>query len=122
MTTNSSSKRKRKRGCEMTIKELQQFEFLNGVQAARYCGMSPRTFYHYLGLTDMPKYVRPTKSVKGKVLYRRTDLDEKLRPRTLMQKVEFIQIQEQNKSLTAKKGKALDSPSNAATVLQRASR
>ena len=110
MPTDTRRKCKRKRGSEMTIKELKQLEFLNGVQAARYCSMSPRTFYHYLGLTDVPKYVRPTKSVKGKVLYRRADLDEKLRPRTLMQKIEFIQKQEQNQSLTAKKRKLLALP------------
>lgn len=116
MTAETLIKRKRKRGCEMTIKELQQLEFLNGAQAARYCGMCPRTFYYYLTHIDIPKYVRPTKSQKGKVLYRRSDLDEKLRPKTLMQKVEFIKIQEQNQSLTAKKRKAQCAPGNAVTV------
>lgn len=116
MPTATLIKRKRKRGCEMTIKELEQLEFLNGVQAARYCNMCPRTFYYYLTQINIPKYVRSTKSQKGRIMYRRSDLDEKLRPKTLLQKVEFIKIQEQKLSLTAKKRKALGSPSHAVTV------
>lgn len=48
MAQETIKRRKRKRGSEMSMKELQQLEFLNGVQAARYCGISPRTFYYYL--------------------------------------------------------------------------
>lgn len=119
MTTNIIQRSKRKRGCDMTIKELQQLEFLNGVQAARYCEMQPRTFYHYLGLLEIPRYTRPTKLQTVKIFYRRTDLDEKLRPKSIMQKVHFLQLQEQNQSLTAKKRKALSPQGNAATVLPR---
>lgn len=112
-------KRKRKRGSEMSMKELQQLEFLNGVQAARYCGISPRTFYYYLKQSDIQKYTRTTLSNGEKILYRRNELDEKLRPKSLIQTVQFIHIQEQNQSLTAKKRKALGPQSNAVTVLQR---
>ena len=36
MAQETIKRRKRKRGSEMSMKELQQLEFLNGVQAARY--------------------------------------------------------------------------------------
>ena len=56
MAQETIKRRKRKRGSEMSMKELQQLEFLNGVQAARYCGISPRTFYYYLKQIDIQKY------------------------------------------------------------------
>lgn len=117
MATAHPQKHKRKRGCDMTIHELRQLEFLNGVQAARYCGMPPRTFYFYLKLLNIPKYSRPTLSNKEKYFYRREDLDEKLRPKSIIQKAQFIQIQEQNLSLTAKKRKALRAQWNAVRQL-----
>ena len=107
MAQETIKRRKRKRGSEMSMKELQQLEFLNGVQAARYCGISPRTFYYYLKQIDIQKYTRTTMSNGEKILYRRNELDEKLRPKSLIQTVQFIHIQEQNQSLTAKKRKAL---------------
>lgn len=80
MAQETIKRRKRKRGSEMSMKELQQLEFLNGVQAARYCGISPRTFYYYLKQIDIQKYTRTTMSNGEKILYRRNELDEKLRP------------------------------------------
>ena len=106
MAQETIKRRKRKRGSEMSMKELQQLEFLNGVQAARYCGISPRTFYYYLKQIDIQKYTRTTMSNGEKILYRRNELDEKLRP----------------KSLIAKKRKALGPQGNAVTVLQRAAK
>lgn len=82
--------RKRKRGSDMTIEELQSLEFLNGVQAARYCGMSPRTFYYYRTQVNLPQYVRTTPNNGLKTLYKRKDLDEKLRPKSLIEQVQFI--------------------------------
>ena len=79
MAQETIKRRKRKRGSEMSMKELQQ-------------------------------------------LYRRNELDEKLRPKSLIQTVQFIHIQEQNQSLTAKKRKALGPQGNAVTVLQRAAK
>lgn len=115
MAQETIKRRKRKRGSEMSMKELQQLEFLNGVQAARYCGISPRTFYYYLKQIDIQKYTRTTMSNGEKILYRRNELDEKLRPKSLIQTVQFIHIQEQNQSLTAKKRKALGPQGNAVT-------
>lgn len=85
MAQETIKRRKRKRGSEMSMKELQQLEFLNGVQAARYCGISPRTFYYYLKQIDIQKYTRTTMSNGEKILYRRNELDEKLRPKSLIQ-------------------------------------
>ena len=93
MAQETIKRRKRKRGSEMSMKELQQLEFLNGVQAARYCGISPRTFYYYLKQIDIQKYTRTTMSNGEKILYRRNELDEKLRPKSLIQTVQFIHIQ-----------------------------
>ena len=114
MAQETIKRRKRKRGSEMSMKELQQLEFLNGI--------SPRTFYYYLKQIDIQKYTRTTMSNGEKILYRRNELDEKLRPKSLIQTVQFIHIQEQNQSLTAKKRKALGPQGNAVTVLQRAAK
>ena len=59
MAQETIKRRKRKRGSEMSMKELQQLEFLNGVQAARYCGISPRTFYYYLKQIDIQTPAQP---------------------------------------------------------------
>lgn len=122
MAQETIKRRKRKRGSEMSMKELQQLEFLNGVQAARYCGISPRTFYYYLKQIDIQKYTRTTMSNGEKILYRRNELDEKLQTQ-IFDTDSSIYTYSGAKSISDRKKEKSSCPQgNAVTVLQRAAK
>lgn len=78
-----------KRGADMTYGELQKLEYLNGVQAAKYCNLSARTFYNRVSENFVKRYRRG-----AKYFYRRTELDVELNPRAVIDQAAYVISQE----------------------------